>query len=134
MRFLVMSLFALALCGCASSHILVGKPRPPIDPSLVKIYTSPPAKYEEIAIIESSSKNSWAVSDQGKTDVMIERLKEEAAKLGANGLLLQGYGNLSTGGVSSGVATGSGNTAYGFGAYSSVMHKVGQGKAIYVQE
>lgn len=133
MRALILSALAL-LVGCASSHILVGKARPPIAPALVKIYTSPPQKFEEIAIVEASSKNSFAVSDQGKTDVMIERLKEEAAKLGANGLLLHNVGNLSTGGVASGVGTSSGGTSFGTGVYGSILHKSGQAKAIYVIE
>ena len=72
---------AVTLTGCASSSssILVGKARAPISPDDVKLYLRAPAKYEEIAMIESSSKASMAVSDQAKTDVSIQRLKEEAA-------------------------------------------------------
>ena len=63
---------------------------------------------------------------------MIERLKEEAAKLGANGVLLQITGSESTGGVVTGVAGGS-NPTFGTGIYASVMHKTGRALAIYVE-
>ncbi len=69
--------------------------------------------------------------------MVIRRLKEEAAKLGANGVLLQGIGNESGGSVSSGVgqASVSGNHAYGtsFGVSGNVMYKAGTGIAIYVE-
>jgi len=96
---------------------------------MVKLYNKPPVKYDEIAIIDSSSKNSWAVTDQGKVDVAIERLKEEAANLGANGILIQLTGDISTGSVGVGSAT-----AYGYGISSSILHKAAKGLAIYVYE
>jgi hypothetical protein len=123
---------AFLLSSCASSHIITGKPRPPIDPAQVKLYSTAPAKYDEIAIIEASSKSSWSITDQGKIDVVIERLKEEAAKLGANGVLLQMTGSESAGGVMTGFASGS-NPTVGTGIYASAMHKVGRALAIHVE-
>ncbi len=98
----IMSLLTfLLLLGCASSSsILIGKARLPISPDDVKLYIKPPSKYEEIAILDSSSRSSWAVTDQGKMNVAIQRLKEEAAKIGANGILINGTGNESSGGGS----------------------------------
>jgi hypothetical protein len=96
----------------------------------VKLYLNPPQKYEQVALLESSSKASWAVSDQGKTDVVIQRLKEEAAKIGANGILLSGLGSQSAGSV--GTASLNGSTAFGVSA--GVFHKSGSGLAIYVTE
>lgn len=126
------------LAGCVSSHVLVGTPRPPISPDQVKVYLHPPAKYEEIAILESSSSASWAITAQGKTDKVIERLKGEAAKLGANGLLLQGIGDQEAGSVGTGFgsATASGNSAFGvgFGSSAAVYQKAGNGIAIYVTQ
>lgn len=120
------------LVGCAaSSHIITGKTRPPIDPSQVRLYDHPPAKFEEIAIIEASSRGSWAITDQGKIDVVIARLKAEAAKLGANGVLLETTGSESTGGVVVGSATG-GNPSFGTGIYTSAFHKTGRALAIFV--
>ena len=122
----------MATAGCASSHILVGKARPPISPEQVKVYLRPPAKYEEIALLEASSKNSLAVTQQGKTNKAIERLREEAAQLGANGILLQGSGTEYGGSVNTGAATATGNTAYGTGVSFAVMHKAASGMAIFV--
>jgi hypothetical protein len=126
------------VAACASSAIVVGKVRPAIPPDQVKIYLRPPKKYEEIAALESSSRASFSITSQGKMDVVVQRLKEEAAKLGANGVLLQGTGSEYSGSVSTGVgsATVSGGTAYGtgFGATVGVFHKAGQGIAIFVEE
>lgn len=138
MKILVLIL-ALLVTACASqSSIVVGKTRSAISAEQVKLYLRPPKKYEEIALIESSSKASWAASDQGKINVVVERLKDEAAKLGANGVLIQGTGNQSSGSVSTGTAqmTSSGNSAYGtgFGVSAGIMHKSGSGIAIYVEE
>jgi hypothetical protein len=131
----VSTLVALTV-GCASSHVMVGNARPPISPDQVRLYTHPPEKYEEIAIIDSSSKGSFAITQQGRTDAVIARLKDEAAKLGANGILIQGMGNAYGGSVTTGTgtATTSGHTAYGVGTGLSVpvMIKEGSGVAIYV--
>lgn len=124
----------LALTGCASSSVLVGTKRPPIDPSQVRIYLDPPARFEKVAMLDAGSRNSWAITDQGKTNKVMERLKEEAADLGANGILIGGMGDQQVGSVGSGQAWGYGNTAYGFGVSSGVFQKKGAGLAIYVFE
>ena len=137
---LLVSWFVLGtmLVGCATSHVIVGTPRPPISPSEVKLYTHPPARYEEIAILDTSSKGSFSFTSQGKMDVVVERLKEEAAKLGANGILLQSTGDQYAGSVSTGVgtATANGNTAFGVGTgfSAAAFQKAGSGMAIYVTD
>ena len=134
----VLSLAIAALGACASSAVLVGKARPAIAPEHVKLYLRPPKKYEEVALLEASSKASFAVTDQGKMDAVIQRMKVEAAKLGANGILLQGTGNEYSGSVNTGVgsATVSGKTAFGtgFGTSVGIMQKAGNGIAIFVEE
>lgn len=122
----------LALTGCASSSVLVGTQRAPIDPSQVRIYLDPPPSYEKVALLDAGSRNSWAVTDQGKTNKVMERLKAEAAELGANGILIGGLGDQQIGSVGSGQAWGYGNTAYGLGVSSGVFQKKGAGLAIYV--
>ena len=123
------------LAGCATSHVLVGEPRPPISPDKVKVYLSPPGvPFEEIALVEASSRGAWAVSDQGKTNAAIERLKEEAASLGANGILLRGTGSQSNVSVGTSTATYSGNSSYGTGVGVGVVHKTASAVAIYIQE
>jgi hypothetical protein len=122
----------LLLAACApSSHIITGKTRPPIDAAQVKIYSSPPAQFEEIAIVEASSRGAFAFGDQANTDVMLGRLKEEAAKLGANGLLMSGAGSEGGGGVGTGVGFG-GRTSVGVGIGVPITNKAGQARAIYV--
>ena len=137
MRIILLLATIAVLTGCVSSHVLVGTVRPPISPDQVKIYIHPPAKYEEIAILESSSKGSFAITAQGKTNKVVERLKEEAAKLGANGILLQGIGDQQVGAVGTGFASGtaSGSSAFGvgFGSSTAVYQKTGNGMAIYVE-
>jgi hypothetical protein len=105
----------------------------------VKVYFHPPDnRYEEIGLLEASSSGSWATSSQGKMDKVIERLRVQAAKKGANGVLLVGVGNEYGGSVSTGnaMATGYGNTAYGnaVGTSFAVTHKAGSAIAIYVYE
>ena len=69
---------------------------------------------------------------------VIARLKEEAAKVGANGILIQGTGDEQAGEVSTGAGTGtvSGHSAYGTGIEVSAgrIMKTGQGIAIYVPD
>lgn len=132
---------ALALAGCAtSSHVMTGAARPAITPDQVKVYSAPPqTRYEQIAVIDANSSRAMAVTSQQKTDAVIARLKDEAAKLGANGILLQGIANESNGG--SGVSVGGyggsfggGHVAVGTGIGVSipVTRKTGNALAIYV--
>src|SRR5580765_2801643 len=90
----------LGLAGCAtSSHVMTGTPRPAITPDQVKVYSAPPqVKYEQIAVIDANSTRAMAITSQQKTDAVIARLKEEAAKLGANAIILQGIATESSGG------------------------------------
>ena len=82
------------IIGCVPvSHIVVGETREPIHPSNVKIYLDYPEEYEKIALIDAGS--DFAFKDpailfdwQKKMDKAMERLKIEAAQLGANGILI----------------------------------------------
>ena len=129
-------LAVFALTGCATaSHVVTGKPRTPIDPSQVTLYSSAPPKYEEIAVIEASSRSSFSFGDQRKMDAVIERLKKEAASLGANGVLLQRTGSDGGGGgIGAGIGTGigGGGVSIGTGIFTTSANKTGRGLAIYV--
>lgn len=125
--------------GCAAqSHVIVGKVRAPISPDQVKIYLEPPRAFEKIAIIDASSQGSVAFTQQQKMDKAIQRLKEEAAKVGANGILLQGSGSQAVGAVGTGFgsATATGNSAYatGVGVSGNVFVQAANGIAIYVSQ
>jgi hypothetical protein len=86
---------ALSVSGCLSSQVaVVGQVRPAISPDQVQIYLQPPeSKYDEIANLSASSRGSFSITAAAKMDKVIERLKKEAAKLGANGILLHGVGD-----------------------------------------
>jgi hypothetical protein len=137
MRMTIAVAVVAILAGCfASSHVLIGTQRPPIAPEQVRLYTHPPDHYEEVAIVQSSSKQSFTPGDQAKIDKVIQRLKEQAAQLGANGVLIEGLGEQATGSVGTGFgsATSVGHSAVGsgFGISGSIFEKTGQGMAIYV--
>jgi hypothetical protein len=127
----------LGLAGCASSHVMIGKARPPISPDMVQIYMRPPTThYEEIAQLDTSSQGSFSFTAQAKTDAVIRRLKAEAAKLGANGVILQGIGNQSSGSVGTGGGSesysGGGSFGGGIGINLETTRKIGGGVAIFV--
>lgn len=132
---LLHALFLLAACA-TTSHVITGKVRAPIDPSQVKVYSTAPPEYEEIAVIDATSRSSGSFGDQKKMDTVIERLKKEAASLGANGVLLQSTGSEYGGGVGTGVGTGigvgGGGVSIGTGIFSASDNKTGRGLAIYV--
>jgi hypothetical protein len=128
----------LALTACATSHVMIGEARPPISPEAVQIYTrAPDIPYEEIARLETSSSGSFSFTAQGKTDAVMKRLKVEAAKLGANGVLLEGMGDRASGSIGTGGGTESysGRSAVGggVGINLGMTQKVGGGIAIYVE-
>jgi hypothetical protein len=138
MHLVRLSLFAAILidCGCSnSSHVVIGQSRPPLDPSVVQVYYHAPARYDEIAILDARSSG---MTTQGETDRLIARLKEEAAELGANGVLLSGIADQHGGSVLVGSATatsfGNTTTAFGSGVAVPVTYKAGTGLAIYVYD
>jgi len=113
----------ITLLGCASgSHIITGKVRPAIKKSEVKLYLEPPKKYEIIGIVEASSEVEF--SSQAAQDRAIAELKSQAAKIGANGVLISATSNKS-GGVTGFYSNGI------YYAASSEM-KTARGKAIFV--
>lgn len=131
-RFALAAMAALGLSACTSSHILVGQQRPPISPDQVQLYLDPPAVYEKVAVLESNNNASFALTSQQKTNKVIERLRAEAAALGANGILLQGVKDQYTGSIGMGNAWASNGYAWGTGFSAATFVKVGNGVAIYV--
>lgn len=115
-RTLFAALLLSGLAACASSHVLTGTPRPPIDPSQVRVYFSPPpGGYEEIALLDTRS-GAFTYGEQNKTNAVIGKLRAEAAKLGANGVLFQGTEDGYGGG---GVSVGAGGGRIGGDSFSS---------------
>jgi hypothetical protein len=104
MHFQSFSISALAalimsLAGCAITNeasVLVGTPRSPILPEQVKLYTTPPKNYVEIAIVSADAAHDF-MSKQALLDKSIQNAKLQAAKVGANGILLDSLGDTQLG-------------------------------------
>ena len=105
-----MLLFSFALLfGCSTgSSIVTGQKRAAINPTEVKVYLEPPAQFETIGLVEAS--DEVAFSTQASQDRVVKELKVQAAKLGANGVLI----------ISTDSKSG------------EINKKVAQGKAIFV--
>lgn len=131
---------ALMASGCAStSKVMLGPARPAIAPQQVQVYyTPPPGRYDEIAILETSS-GGFTYGEQNKMNAVIGKLRTAAAELGANGVLFQGtaegYSGSNIGvGVGGGSFGGRSYTSGGVGVNISPSPKHGAGIAIYVHE
>src|SRR3546814_8520257 len=86
MRLFLTVLLGLALSACATSALVTGTPRPPIDRSQVRIYfQAPPGDYEENARLETSS-GAFTYGEQNKMDSVVAKLRKDADRLGANGV------------------------------------------------
>ena len=131
-------MLAVAACAAGPSSMLVGQARAAISPDQVQLYLEPPAgKYEQIAVVDASSKHSLSFTARAKSDVVIRRLKEQAAKLGANGLLLEQIAD-DPGGTQLGTDVGTeivgnhGTVDLGLSA-ALASQKYGRGTAIYLE-
>lgn len=102
----------LVACGTDGTSVLTGQSRPSTDPSQVVLYLTPPAKYETIGLV--SAKSGRHGSDQSKMEDAVQKLKEEAADVGANGVVIQGTGEATSG--STGVIIQAGNVPMIFSA------------------
>ena len=119
--FVVFFMFAvsLAFVSCASGNALVtGTQRPATNPESVVIYTEAPEKYEVIGIVTASSDATG--SAQTDLNYAVAELKKQAAKIGANGILLQDVSSSNSGGV------------FISGVFVSETKQNVSGKAIYV--
>jgi len=132
-------LLTLLLAACASSPVMTGTARAPIDPAQVQIYhVAPPGPYEEIAQLTTSS-GAFTYGEQNKTNSVLNKLRREAARLGANGVLFVGANDGPGGSAVSlggGVGRGGGRSfsAGGIGLSLSPRQKNAVGIAIYVHD
>lgn len=114
-------MISLIIPSCASGTALVTGTQPPeTSPESVVIYTEPPVNYEVIGIVTASSDSGWTA--QGSLDYALTELKKQAAKIGANGILLEAVTQTTTGGV------------YYYGVYFPSSSQNLTGKAIYIPE
>ena len=106
-------LIAALSTGCATtSKVMMSPARTAISPDQVRVYFAPPqGRYIEIAMLETSS-GGFTYGEQNKMNSVLAKLRAEAARLGANGVLLQDTAN-GYGGSSVGVGVGGGSFGRG---------------------
>lgn len=136
-RVVVVASAVTLIAACANSAmLLVGSTRPPITASQVKLYTQPPPLFEEVAILNESSRSVLKPGGQPAIDKLIARLKKRAAKLGANGIILGDFSDDQTStfgtGLGSDTYTHNSSISLGVGAGIGIFKKTGKGRAIYV--
>ena len=95
---LTIAFIAMLIFSCASGTALVtGTQRPATTADKVVVYTEPPKDYEVIGIVTASSDAGW--TEQGDLDYAMAELKKQAAKIGANGVILQSISTSNSGGA-----------------------------------
>lgn len=129
MRFINFLLFALVIIsatGCTimdGNAIVIGNTRAAILPEEVRLYRSAPDSFEEIAIVSASAGHDFQKSSSLMNSA-IDRLKKEAAKIGANGVILTEINERDASSVTtsygSATATGTSGSAYATGNAISV--------------
>jgi len=135
---LIVVVTAITVAACAtSSHHVIGETRTPVSADEVRVYLEPIAgPFDTIALVDASSRHSWCMTAAGKADVVISRLKAEAARLGANGILLEEISSAGSGQVGAGLAPDisrdHASVGVGLTAAGLMSSRYGRGVAIYV--
>ena len=98
--FLSILFFSIFIFSCATasgSYVLTGKQKTETTSDKVQIYTELPPEYEIIGIVTATSA---ATGDKQKDlNYAIDELKIQAAKIGANGIIIDSIGSSTSGGI-----------------------------------
>ena len=106
---LVATLLAFAcISGCTTgSAVATGQERSPIDPATVTLYAEPPAEYEVVGIVEAATdvnfintKGARERAFKAAQERVFAELKEQAASIGANGVIDWEVGEITEPGTS----------------------------------
>jgi hypothetical protein len=100
-------------CSTSGSSVLIGEggSYPATDPASIRLLVQPPErKHEIIALVEGEAATDDYFTKPRTEAAAIAAMKEEAARIGANAIVLTGKGTRPYGQVSIGNTTG---TAYG---------------------
>lgn len=130
--------------GCTimdGNAIVTGNTKVAISSEKVRLYRSAPESYEEIAIVSASAGHDFKKGSSLMKSA-IERLKQEAAKVGANGVILTEIDERDAPSVTtsygSAIATSNSGSAYATGNAVSVnrgdSYTRVKGVAVYVSQ
>jgi hypothetical protein len=126
----------LLSAACAPIQVLTGTARPPIPASDVMVYSTAPPRFEQIALLSATTRTVFRPGGQKTVDKLVLRLAAQAAKLGANGIILDDVSDeqsMSLGtGVGSESYTHNADISLGVGGFFGVYKKIGNARAIYV--
>jgi hypothetical protein len=136
-RIVLVLSFAASLVGCAaSSQLITGMPRSQVSIDQVKVYTQAPPSFDEIAVLTASRSSISTAGGERAIAKMIEKLRAQAALLGANGLLLDNFSDSKPFSLGTGVGadtyTHNGSVSLGLGGSLGMIKKTTQGRAIFV--
>ena len=133
----ISGMFICTLAACAtSSQMVTGAPRSPLLPAEVRVYTQAPQSFEEIAALGATRKSVSSAGAERAIEKMIETMRLQAARLGANGLLLEDITDSDPVAVGSGVGsqtyTHNASINVGIGGSLGVTKKIVKARAIFV--
>jgi len=113
-KFLSLLTLPVVLFGCSTgSHVVTGQQLPEIEVDQVTVFEEAPAfDYDVIGTVRASSDGGF--SEDSRKEKAVEELKEQAAKIGANGVILEDVSQLSFRRLGTGVGI-SANSSGGFG-------------------
>lgn len=125
-----------ALSGCIiqkGTHIRTGEVLPATNLDQVKVYMAPPAKYKVVGQVTGEGSHAF-VSKQALVDAALARAKKEAAKLGANGVLLQNVADKAANSIGMVNMTTTGNLSTGMFVGGGITDKTVTALAIVVEQ
>jgi hypothetical protein len=116
--------------------VLTGKPRSAIPAAEVRVYTQAPQHFEEIAVFAASRKSVSSAGGERAIAIMIDSMRDQAAKLGANGLLLEDFSDSNSLGLGTAIGsqtyTHNGSINLGVDGSLGIVKKIAQARAIFV--
>jgi hypothetical protein len=134
---LLVTALLLGVLGCApAAPVRVGPVRAPLPVEQVVIYQQPPPNAQDVATLHASSHSVFSPGGPAATDKLVQQLKVQAAQLGANGLVLQGFADRVSGSLGTGVGSESysrsSSVGVSAGGAMGIFKKTGEALAIYV--
>jgi hypothetical protein len=126
----------VAASACAPIQVVTGPARDPILESDVVVYAAAPSHFEQIALLSATTKTLFHAGGQKSIDKLVKRFAVRAAKLGANGIILDEFSDeqsMSLGtGLGSDKYTHNADISLGLGGVFGVYKTTGNVRAIYV--